>query len=76
MNDRPVFAGYLWESTPTADEHPGAEVARRYAEAGIHLHAFDVGAGGAAPEWGPAGFDFSQVEARFGRVRAAKRERS
>jgi hypothetical protein len=68
INDRPVFAGYLWESAPGAEGYPGEAVARRYAEAGIHLHAFEVGAYGGTPEWGAAGFDFSQVEAQFGRV--------
>ena len=51
-----------------------APVARAYAGAGIRLHAFDVGVIGRSPEWcgpwtGHAGhFDFTGVEARFGRI--------
>ena len=71
LDDRPAFAGYLWASGPTNTDYPMANVARAYAEAGIHLHAFDVGVGSPTPEWcgpgkGRAGhFDFSTVEARF-----------
>jgi len=47
-----------------------ADCARRYAEAGIHLYAFDVGTQGSPPEWRD-GHDFSSVAARFGQVIAA-----
>ena len=47
----PVFAGGMWTRTPTAAGYEQVETARRYAEAGVHLYAFDVGAGGPAPEW-------------------------
>jgi hypothetical protein len=74
FEERPVFAGYLWASAPTATGYRGAQGAAAYADAGIHLHAFDVGSGGTPPEWaGPAParpdpFDFTTVEARFGRI--------
>ena len=74
INDRPAFAGYLWASAPTTTEYPIAEVARAYAAAGIHLHAFDVGSAGRPPEWAGPGpdrlgdYDFSTVEARYGRI--------
>ncbi len=74
LNSHPAFAGYLWASAPAADAYPMAHVARAYAEAGIHLYAFDVGTGGTAAEWcgpgeGHAGhFDFSTVEARYGYI--------
>ena len=74
IDDNPAFAGYLWASAPTPDGYPLADVARAYARAGIHLHAFDVGVGALTPEWcGPGAnheghFDFSTVEARFGRI--------
>ncbi|MDF1515186.1 MAG: hypothetical protein P1S60_15360 [Anaerolineae bacterium] len=74
LNHNPVFAGYLWASGPTPDGYPMADVAKAYAHAGIHLHAFDVGVGAQTPEWcGPrigheGHYDFSTVEARFGRI--------
>jgi len=74
LDDRPAFAGYLWASGPSSTAYPMADVAHAYAEAGIHLHAFDVGTGGPAPEWcGPGTdhvghFDFSTIVARFGRI--------
>ena len=45
MENHPAFAGYLWASAPTTEAYPVADVARAYADAGIHLHAFDVGVG-------------------------------
>lgn len=74
LDGQPAFAGYLWASGPESESYPMAEVARAYARAGIHLHAFDVGTGGPAPEWrGPGDgrrdhFDFSTVAARLGRI--------
>ena len=47
----PVFAGYMWTRTPRPDGWEHAPLARLYADAGIHLYAFDVGAGGPRPEW-------------------------
>lgn len=73
LDGRPVFAGLIWDSGPRADGYPGAAVARRYAEAGIHLHTFDVGSQN-TNEWcgphegGDGHFDFSQTETRFRRV--------
>jgi hypothetical protein len=74
LDGHPAFASYLWTSSPGPGEYAGAPVARRFAEAGIHLYALDVGAGGSMPEWcgpGPgraSHFDFSTVEARLGRI--------
>ncbi len=71
LNGRPSFPGIYWVSGPEPDRWDFAEQARRNADAGIHIYAFDVGKG---REWiGPATdpahpFDFSTVEARFGRV--------
>jgi hypothetical protein len=74
----------MWSAAPAPGEWAIQECARHYAEAGVHLFTFDVGSGGAYPEWcGPkeggqkAGgqktgseghFDFSTVEQRFRRV--------
>jgi hypothetical protein len=74
VDDKPIFAGYMWARTPTVEGWEHAPIARRYADAGIHLYAFDVGAGGPTPEWcgpGPgreSPYDFSTVEARLGRI--------
>ncbi|MBN1872897.1 MAG: beta-galactosidase [Anaerolineae bacterium] len=74
FNEQPTFAGYLWAGAPTAEGYAMAKVARAYAEAGIHLYAFDVGVGAPEPEWcGPGEghtgyFDFSTVEARYGHI--------
>jgi len=77
IDGRPVFAGYLWGQSPTDEGYPSAPAARHYAEAGIHLHAFDVGVG---REWcGPGDgrvshFDFSGVERRFAHILEADPE--
>ena len=74
VNGAPIFAGYMWAQPPAADGWEHARVARRYADAGIHLYAFDIGACGRMPEWcgpGPgrtSHYDFSTVEARLGRI--------
>ena len=80
IDGQPVFAGYMWSSPPSPDRYPVADIARGYAEAGIHMYAFDVGTSGTPPEWGGTKakqiatgtvrdhFDFSSVEARFQQV--------
>jgi len=74
LDGKPVFASYMWGHSPTSKEYSMTAIARSYAEAGIHFYDFDVGAGGPEPEWcGPAPdrenhFDFSTVQARFGRI--------
>jgi len=73
----PVFPGISCGWAPTAEGWDGAPQARILAPAGIHLYAFDCGAGGQPHEWvgpgaGHAGknghFDFSQMKARYGHV--------
>ena len=56
---------------PTAEGLVGGAAARHFAEAGIHIYAFDVGTAGTLEWRGPAPgrgshFDFSEVESRFG----------
>jgi hypothetical protein len=71
LDGKPAFPAINWVSGPTPDKWDFEERARRSAETGIHIYAFDVGKG---TEWvgpGPGrkgNFDFSTVEARFGRV--------
>ncbi len=71
LDGKPVFPAINWVSGPRPDSWDFEEQARRSAETGIHIYAFDVGKG---TEWvgpGPGrgnDFDFSTVEARFGRV--------
>jgi hypothetical protein len=71
LNGEPAFAGMCWVSTPSKEGWRDGEHARAVAEAGIHIYSFDAGKDF---EWvGPqAGrtdpFDFSTVEARFGRI--------
>ena len=71
LNDRPVFAGIYWVTAPTPDRWDFSRQAHANKETGIHIYAFDVGKG---TEWiGPKTspqnpFDFSTVEARFGRI--------
>jgi hypothetical protein len=71
LDGKPVFAAINWVSGPERDQWDFEDQASRSAETGIHIYAFDVGKG---TEWvgpGPGrsgDFDFSTVEARFGRV--------
>jgi hypothetical protein len=51
LDGKPAFEGLMWGSAPTPEKYPLKECARHYAEAGIHLFTFDVGSGGALPEW-------------------------
>jgi beta-galactosidase len=71
LNGHPSFPGIYWVSGPEPDSWDFAAQAKHNSDAGIHIYAFDVGKG---REWiGPATdpaqpYDFSTVEARFGRV--------
>jgi len=71
FDGKPVFPAINWVSGPRPDGWDFEEQARRSAQTGLHIYAFDVGKG---MEWigpgpGRAGdFDFSTVEVRFGRV--------
>jgi len=71
LDGKPVFAAIDWVSAPRPDGWEFTEQAKLNAATGIHIYAFDVGQG---TEWvgpGPGrreDFDFSTVEARFGRV--------
>ncbi len=71
LDDKPAFAGYLWATAPTTAGYAAADVARAYADGGILVHAFDVGAVGQRPEWSGPGpdhsgpYDFPTVEARM-----------
>jgi hypothetical protein len=71
VDSHPTFAAIYWVSAPEPGGWDFSEQARRNADAGIHIYAFDVGKG---REWiGPGTdaahpFDFATVEARFGRV--------
>jgi hypothetical protein len=77
LDGKPTFYGLMWGSPPAPDRYPLAECARYYGEAGIHLFTFDMGTYGRPPDWcGPADgrsepYDFSTLEARFGRLLAA-----
>ena len=51
LDGQPVFASYLWASAPVPTGYPSARVAREYARAGIHMHAFDLGSRGSSVEW-------------------------
>jgi hypothetical protein len=71
LDGKPVFPAINWVPGPRPDRWDFEEQGRRSAETGIHIYAFDVGKG---TEWigpGPGregDFDFSTVEARFGRI--------
>lgn len=71
LNGKPVFAAINWVGTPSPQKWESAAAARHAAEAGVHIYTFEAGT---AAEWkGPAPgrsspFDFSTVEARFGRI--------
>ncbi len=73
LDGQPAFAGYLWTHVPELDGHPAAPTIRRYAEAGVHLYAFDVGTQ-SSREWRGPGpdyeghFNFSETEARLQRL--------
>jgi hypothetical protein len=71
LDGKPVFAAINWVSGPAPDHWDFERQAEKSAVTGIHIYAFDVGKG---VEWvgpgpgRPGDFDFSTVEARFGRV--------
>ena len=71
LNGQPAFAGISWVAAPEKGKWALAEQAKRNADAGIHIYAFDVGKG---TEWvGPGTdpshpFNFTTLEARFGRI--------
>ena len=75
LDGKPTFLGYMWCSGPNPRGWEAAESARLYADAGIHLYAFDCGSTGAVEcEWPGPGegrdghFDFSTVENRFSQM--------
>jgi len=71
LNGRPAFPGMYWVMAPEPGRWDYADHARRNAGAGIHIYAFDVGKGREwiSPGTGPSQpYDFSTVEARFGRI--------
>jgi hypothetical protein len=74
---QPIFYSALWTGAPSATEHVHAEIQRRYAAAGVHVCAFDVGHNG---EWaGPSigregGCDAELAVARLRRVLEADPE--
>lgn len=74
IDGEPTFLGYMWCGGPSSTGWDAAEAARIYADAGIHIYAFDCGTGGPEPEWcgpGPgreSHFDFSTLERRFGQI--------
>ena len=71
INGQPTFAGISWVAAPEKNQWNFAEQAKRNADAGIHIYAFDVGKG---TEWvGPGTdlshpFNFNTLEARFSRI--------
>lgn len=77
LNDRPTFAALNWVAAPRTDGWDSEAQAASSRQTGIHLYAFDVGKG---TEWiGPGTtpsrpYDFSTLEARFGRVLEADPE--
>ena len=74
LDGKPTFLGYMWCRGPGLDGWEAADAARLYAEAGIHIYAFDCGAGGPESMWcGSAPgrdshYDFSSVAENFGRI--------
>ena len=73
LDGKPTFLGYMWCGGPTTEGWDAAEAAKIYAEAGIHLYAFDCGSQGVAEWRGPGEgyeghFDFSSVEGRLNRI--------
>ncbi len=73
LDGKPVFAAINWVSAPLPDRWDFAAQLRGRPDTGIHIYAFDVGAG-AGPEWSGPGpgrtgdYDFSGVEASFSRI--------
>ena len=71
LDGKPVFSGAFWVSAPEEGKWASADAAHSASQAGIHTYTFDVGSG---TEWsGPSPgrtshYDFSTLEARFGRV--------
>ncbi|MGD0124729.1 MAG: hypothetical protein ABSF46_05170 [Terriglobia bacterium] len=71
LNGKPAFGAMCWVSPPSTEGWRDAECAAAVAKAGIHIYSFDAGKGyeWVQPKAGcPDGFDFSAVEARYGRI--------
>jgi len=71
LNGEPVFAGMCWVDPPSLEGWRDAEGAAAVAKSGIHIYSFDAGRGfeWVEPKAGRSeGFDFSSVEARYGRI--------
>ena len=71
LDGEPAFAGMCWVTTPTVEGWRDAENAAAVAKAGIHIYSFDAGKGfeWVEPQAGRSDpFDFSSVEARYGRI--------
>ncbi len=71
LNNQPTFAGMCWVDPPAVEGWTGADYAGGIAKAGIHIYSFDAGKGyeWVEPRAGRSDpFDFSTVEARYGRI--------
>jgi hypothetical protein len=71
LNGKPTFAGMCWVTTPSSEGWRDAVSAPAVAKAGIHIYSFDAGKGfeWVEPKAGRSDpFDFSTVEARYGRI--------
>lgn len=75
LDGKPVFAGMLWLSSDQVDangDHFNADAIRDFAEAGLHLYAFGLGAEWCGPGAGREGhFDFSGLEPQLQAIRKA-----
>jgi hypothetical protein len=71
LDGEPAFAGMCWVDRPSTEGWRDAEGAAVVAKAGIHIYSFDAGKGfeWVEPKAGCSdAFDFSTVEARYGRI--------
>jgi hypothetical protein len=71
LNGEPAFGAMCWVDPPSTEGWRDAEGAAAVAKAGIHIYSFDAGKGYEWVEPKPGcsdGFDFSAVEARYGRI--------
>jgi hypothetical protein len=75
LDGKPAFDGMMWGSAPEENRYLLKEAAHHYAEAGVHIYAFDCGMGGDAnaewsgPKYGIGGdYNFSKLEKRFKQV--------
>jgi hypothetical protein len=71
LKGQPVFGSFIRGVVPTVDNFENSDIARGFAQAGIHFYSFDAGTYATPPEWCPSLketgpiYDFSVLERKI-----------